>query len=133
MGWLMTTFFGLGIPIGLFQMFDRRTQIIINEEGLWDRTTNQNLIKWESIKNVYPFVVNGQKFISLVLDKDLEVKVKQYKWASWLSKNAGAQKVNMHVSPMKVDFSKLMTLIKKIIKSTNIEEKRKAIKNFSKH
>ena len=40
-GWLITLFFGLGIPVGLSQLFDRRPQIIINENGIWDRTKNQ--------------------------------------------------------------------------------------------
>ena len=54
MGWLCTSFFGLGIPIGLFQTFDRRPQIVINENGIWDRTTNQEEIKWEQIIDAYP-------------------------------------------------------------------------------
>ena len=49
MGWFCMCFFGLGIPVGLFQTFDRRPQIIINENGIWDRTTNQDEVKWEQI------------------------------------------------------------------------------------
>ena len=36
-GWLNICFFGLGLPIGLFHLLDRRPQIIINENGIWDR------------------------------------------------------------------------------------------------
>jgi len=67
-GWFVTLFFGLGIPVGLFQLLDRRPQIIINENGIWDRTTNQDEVKWEQIQGAYPLDIYGQKFISLVVD-----------------------------------------------------------------
>jgi hypothetical protein len=54
MSWLCICFFGLGIPVGLFQTFDRRPQIIITENGIWDRTTNQDEVKWEQIIEAYP-------------------------------------------------------------------------------
>ncbi|MDF7818685.1 hypothetical protein P1X15_13800 [Runella sp. MFBS21] len=45
MGWLSTCFFGLGIVVGFFQIFDRKPQIIITENGIWDRTTKQGEVK----------------------------------------------------------------------------------------
>ncbi|MEO8516697.1 MAG: STM3941 family protein [Flavobacterium sp.] len=47
MGWYCLSFFSIGIPIGIFTLFDKRPQIIINENGIWDRTLKQNEIKWE--------------------------------------------------------------------------------------
>lgn len=47
LGWMSIGFFGLGYPVGLFQLLDRRPQIIINELGIWDRTTKQDTINWE--------------------------------------------------------------------------------------
>ena len=61
-------FFGLGIPIGLFHLFDRRPQIIITERGIWDRTTNEGEIKWEQIKGAKLLNIHGQNFISLFVD-----------------------------------------------------------------
>lgn len=69
MGWVSTCFFGLGIPIGLFQTFDRRPQIIISEKGIWDRTTNQDEVKWEQIIETYPLDIFEQKFISIVTNE----------------------------------------------------------------
>ena len=66
--WLTIGFFGLGFPIGLFQLFDRRPQIIINETGIFDRTSNSDFIKWEIIQNAYLIDINRQKFICLVVD-----------------------------------------------------------------
>ncbi|MCU0348142.1 MAG: hypothetical protein MUC59_14470, partial [Saprospiraceae bacterium] len=45
-GWFGIVFFGLGIILGFFHLFDRRPQIVVKENGIWDRTTNQNEIKW---------------------------------------------------------------------------------------
>ena len=132
MGWLSICFFGLGIPVGIFHLFDRRPQIIINESGIWDRTTNQDLIKWEIIQKAYPININGQKFVSLVLDQSFEIKVKQYKWATWLSKVVGAQKVNLHLGQIKFDPNKMTDLIMKMIQSDKTDRE-KIIKNIAQH
>ena len=50
LGIMTICFFSLGIIVALFHLFDKRPQIIINEMGIWDRTTNQDTIKWEQIK-----------------------------------------------------------------------------------
>jgi len=121
MGSLTTLFFGLGIVIGLFHLFDRRPQIIINEIGIWDRTTNLELIKWEFIKNAYSFQLSGQKFVSLKLDKKFELKVKQYKWATKLSKAVGAQKVNLSLGQLKIDSIELKKLIIEMTKAEKTE------------
>lgn len=48
--WLNVGFFGLGYPIGIFHLLDRRPQIIINEIGIFDRTINSDIINWEIIR-----------------------------------------------------------------------------------
>src|ERR1700761_7703805 len=53
LSWFCLCFFGLGIPIGLFNLFDRRAQIIINENGIFWRPLPVSLIDWVSIKDVY--------------------------------------------------------------------------------
>lgn len=68
MGWISICFFGLGVPIGLFQAFDKRPQIIISKNGVWDRTTKEAQVKWEQIIKAYPIDIFGQKFISIVTD-----------------------------------------------------------------
>ncbi len=45
LGWIGTCFFGLAILVGLFHLFDKRPQIIINEIGIYDRTTNYTMYK----------------------------------------------------------------------------------------
>lgn len=106
MGWLCTFFFGLGIPVALFQTFDRRPQIIITENGIWDRTTKQDEIKWGQIKGAYPLDIFKQKFVSLVVDDTFVLKRNLYKWAAKLNEETGAQKVNLRLANLKLTNTK---------------------------
>ena len=105
---------GLGIPVGLFQLFDKRPQIIINENGIWDRTTNQNEVKWEQIQGAYPLDIYGQEFISLVVDDTFVFKRKQYKWAAKINEAIGAQKLNLHLSQLRIDKNKMTSFIQEM-------------------
>src|SRR5688572_20606425 len=62
-GWMSIRFFGLGYPVGLFHLLDRRPQIIINEAGIFDRTTYKYFINWEVIQDAYPINISAQKFV----------------------------------------------------------------------
>lgn len=125
MGWFGVIFFGLGIPIGFFHLFDRRPQIIINENGIWDRTTNQDEIKWEQIKDAYPLNIYGQKFISLKIDKSFKFRKKQYKWALRLTKEVGGQELNLHLGQVSINSNKLLSFIHEMIRTD--KENRKLI------
>ncbi len=129
MGWFCTCFFGLGIPIGLFQTFDKRPQIIINENGVWDRTTKQDEIKWEQVIEAYPLDIFNQKFISIVADKTFVFKKKQYKWAAKINKIVGAQQLNLHLGQINVDVNKLAELINDLSKAKK-EDRKKLLLSF---
>lgn len=124
MGWLCTSFFGLGIPVGIFQTFDRRPQIIINEIGIWDRTTNQDQIKWEQIIDAYPLDIFGQKFISIVSNDSFIFKKKPYKWAAKINKEIGAQNLNLHLGQINIDERKLTELIQSLAKAEKKDRNR---------
>ena len=115
-GWVSTCFFGLGLPIGLFHLFDHRPQIIINETGIWDRTTKQDVIPWDLIYDAYTLDIYKQKFICLVLSQDFNTKSKLYKWAEEMNEAIGAQKVNLSLGQVKVDAEKLAEFINSISK-----------------
>jgi hypothetical protein len=129
MSWLCICFFGLGIPIGLFQTFDKRPQIIISENGIWDRTTNQDEVKWEQIIEAYPLEIHGQKFISLVTDETFVFKKKIYKWAEKINREIGAQNLNLHLSQINIDEIELTNFLNRLCEE-NIEKRRKLIKTF---
>ncbi len=115
MGCVCTCFFGLGILVGLFKTFVRRPQIIITENGIWDRTTKQDEVMWEQIKGAYPLDIYKQKFVSLKLDESYQMKKNLYKWAAKLNEAIGAQKMNLQVSQLKIDEHIMTEFINEII------------------
>ncbi len=121
--WIAILFFGLGIAVGLFHLFDKRPQIVINENGLWARYTKQGLIEWEFITDAYLMNVYGQEFIPLILDKSFKIKSKHYKWAEWINKRLGAQRVNIHVDPIQVDPIKFAVFIRIMIQADEATRK----------
>ncbi|MVN23502.1 STM3941 family protein [Mucilaginibacter arboris] len=129
MGWLCTCFFALGIPVGLFQTFDRRPQIIITENGIWDRTTKQDEIRWEQIKGAYPLDIYKQKFVSLVVDDTFVLKKNLYKWAAKINEAIGAQKVNLLISQLKIDEHVMTEFIIEII-AIEKENRQNIIKKY---
>ena len=124
-GWSATCFFGLGLPVGLFQLFDRRPQIIISENGIWDRTMNQDEIKWEQIKGAYLLNIHRQKFISLLLDDNFIIYKKQFKWAKDISEAFGAQQLNLSLGQIKIDEKKMTDFVNRMCQTRH--EGRKSI------
>lgn len=96
--WMCIGFFGLGIPIGLYQLLDRRPQIIINEIGIFDRTAHQDFINWEIIQDAYIAKVQQETFICLVVPEEFEPSTNQSKLKkrmAGLSKAIGFQELNI--------------------------------------
>lgn len=130
MGWFAVSFFGLGIPISIFNLLDKRPQIIINENGIWDRTIKQNEIKWEQIKESYLIEIYNQRFISIITDDTFVFKKNAFSWLSNLNKYVGAQKLNINLSQIKIDESKLTDFIN-TIRITEKYQRNNLIKNFN--
>lgn len=127
--WFCLLFFGLGFLISIFNIFDKRVQIIINEIGIWDRSINQEIIKWEFIKNAYRIEIHKQVFISIKTDRKFLMKKKVYKWASFLNKASGAQNININFSYINNDIEKTITLINNL-KNEDIQEREKLIQIY---
>ena len=117
-GWFNICFFGLGYPVSLFHLLDRRPQIIINEIGIFDRTTYKDFINWQVIHDAYPINISGQKFISLIVDREYEPsarKGKFYKTMADFSREIGAQELNISLGQIVIDEIKLTQFIKTMI------------------
>ena len=72
LAWFCIGFFGLGFPVGIFQLLDRRPQIIVNEVGLFDRTMHHEFINWAIIQDVYLATIHKQQALCLVVDEAFE-------------------------------------------------------------
>lgn len=128
-GWCCVCFFGLGIPIGLYQALDKRPQIIISENGIWDRTSNQDEVKWEQILEAYPVELFDEKLISIATDDKFVFKNKPLKYAEKINKMVGAQNLNLHLAQIEIDADKLTALINKL-RTEDIDQRRQLIKSF---
>jgi len=114
MAWLCILFFGTGIPLGLFQLLDRRPQIIINELGVFDRTVHQDFINWDIIHDAYLVRMHQQQFICLVVDEQFEPSKSKSKFGqkmARLSKAIGFQELNINVGNVDVDAERLLAFI----------------------
>ncbi len=134
--WLCIGFFGLGYPVGLFHLFDRRPQIIINEIGIFDRTIHKDFINWEIIKDAYTINIYGQKFICLMVDekfKPSKKKGKVYKKViirQQLNAAIGAQDLNLSLGQIKIDAEKLTEFIL-AMRAADMRAKNNLIKDFN--
>lgn len=112
--WLNICFFGLGYPVALFHLFDKRPQIIINELGIFDRTTYNKFINWEVIRGAYLINISGQKFVCLLVDEEYEPSFRKGKFAkamAKLNKEIGAQELNISLGQVAVNGKKLTEFI----------------------
>ena len=106
MAWLTICFFGMGIPISLFQLLDRRPQIIVSEIGIFDRTAHEDFINWEIIEDAYVVKVQQQTFICLVVPEEFEPsthKSRVKKRMAGLSKAIGFQELNISLGNVNVN------------------------------
>jgi hypothetical protein len=119
-------FFGLAYPVAIYQLLDRRPQIIINEVGIFDRTCHKDFINWNLINNAYIVEVHGQHFISLIVDERFEPSKKGSRFRKQLasvSKCLGFQELNVSLGYVNVDAVKLNNLILAMI-SCNLGDRK---------
>jgi len=112
--WLITLFFGLGYPAGLYQLLDRRPQIIINEIGIFDRTTHHDFINWEIIQDAYVSEMHKQTFICLVVNEEFEPSRKKGKFrqtVAELNKELGFQDLNLSLYYVNINAVRLLDFI----------------------
>ncbi len=129
MYWFGLFLFGIGFIIGMFNVLDRRPQIILNKVGIWDRAIREVVIKWEYIEDAYETDFQKQVFISIVTNNGFIKKKKTYSWASWINKKVGAQDLNLILTYINVDIEKLITLIN-ILKIEPLEKREELIEMY---
>ena len=64
-GWTSIVFFGAGIPLFAWQFFDSRPRLVLNDEGVLDRTLGVGIIPWSQITGATLRSVHGNHFICL--------------------------------------------------------------------
>ena len=126
-GYLIATLFGLGYPVGIYHLLDRRPQIIINEVGVFDRTTYKEFINWDVIQGAFSIDMLGQKFVVLKVDEKYLSSIKKEKFARSISNlvDFGPQRINISLGQVAIDEVKLAEFILAMIKVPPKDRKEK--------
>lgn len=127
--WICTSLFWFSFFLSIFNMIDRRVQIVLSVIGIWDRSLNQNIIPWENIKNAYKIDIHRQIFIALETDENFVAKKKLYSWAKFLNTLVGAQQINLNISYIKVDELKLIKFIY-LMKNESLDYREKILMQY---
>jgi hypothetical protein len=112
--WSSIAFFGLGLPLGIYQLLDRRPQIIINELGVFDRMAHRDFINWEIIQDAYLVEVHKQPLLCLVVDEAFEPSRSKGRFGrgvARLNKDLGFQELNLALGSVAVDAERLAAFI----------------------
>ena len=118
LAWSGACFFGLGMLYGIFNLLDRRPQIIINTDGIFDRMAYKDFINWSLIKDAYVFHINKQTFIGIVIHSSAAELVKKQK-SLRLSKHLGFQDITLSLSTIKIDEVRFRDFIVAMAKADN--------------
>ncbi len=80
-GWLSVSFFGLGLVLGIYKLITNKSQVIINDLGVWkakylfSKYKEKDVVKWNEVRNVS--VEKKESYIYIETDYDLlEIKLK---------------------------------------------------------
>jgi len=116
--WVCIGFFGLGYPVGLKNILDRRPALRINEHGIMVCSYGRQLINWVAINDCYLTSVNQQLFVCLGINETFALTLSKNKITRVVARfnnAAGFQDVNIHVSPLNVDAKQLLVLLRALI------------------
>jgi hypothetical protein len=111
LAWCGICLFGAGIPFWLINLFDRRPQIVIHEDGILDRSGYTDYIPWHVVRRAYIVEVNLNKVLFLVVDKEyLPARKKKLftRFSARMNKTQGGQELLINVLTVSVNVKKLM-------------------------
>jgi hypothetical protein len=133
--WSSLCFFGLCIPLGLYNLFDNRPEIIINNTGIFDRQTTRDFVNWNLIENAFVkemrvSALSKQVFLCIMLIPGANPPLKRLKFLNKANKSMGYGDISISVSQLKKqDWPKLAYLIKEMAHAS-ISEKQKLLLNY---
>ncbi len=100
-GWMSIVFFGSMIPLFAWQLFDNRPRLILDDEGVQDRTLKVGKIYWNDISGAYLKAIKGNNFICL----ELRNEEKYLNKLSPLLKASTSANVKLGFTPLSLNLS----------------------------
>lgn len=113
-GIICILFFGIGLIMFPKQLFDRQPRVIINDEGIFDRTLKVGIIEWRDINEAYLQSVSGSEFISLVLtdnNKYLRRTTKTFAKIASYNEILGFETLNINLSGVNKSGKEVLKII----------------------
>ena len=107
-------FFGACALVFLWQLFDRRPRLIIDDIGVFDRTLRVGRIPWDDIEDASLASIQGQAFICLSLRDEAQWVAKLPPLQRRLvgaNRALGFSGLNLNLSGVDVDPSAVLALI----------------------
>ncbi|HWD89436.1 MAG TPA: STM3941 family protein [Mucilaginibacter sp.] len=135
MNWFGLCFFGLGIPLGLFGLFDRRPELILDDKGIFDRLSygifdkgkDKAFVSWHFIKNVYlkEFInsYSKQLYICIEIKEEMKTDPKYCTNINKFSHLIGLSDYNIPLMNLKVNKQELLSLIQELSVADATERK----------
>jgi hypothetical protein len=121
-GWMGILFFGPMIPLFAWQLFDSRPRLIIDNEGVLDRTLKIGKIAWCDISGVYLKEIKGNSFICLKLkddDKYLTKLSPLMRAATSTNVKLGFTPLSLNLSGVNADAHQVFELVLKMSEANN--------------
>ena len=66
-GWISVVFFGAGIPLFAWQLFNSKPRLILDDQGAYDKTLGVGVIPWHEITGAQLKAAIGGYFVCLEL------------------------------------------------------------------
>lgn len=116
--WIITCFFGLSIPLAIFDILDRKPQIIINETGIFDRSAYKDFINWDIIEHAYWNTAYKQVIVCLIIKDEFKHLIQIKSKLKEVSLAMGYSEININLGRVRnVDHEKLTALIVNLAKA----------------
>jgi len=113
-GWGGIIFFGASIPLFAREMFDTKPRLVLNDEGVFDRTLGVGIIPWSEITGATLRSVNRNYFICLEVrnPEQWTARLPPLKRAMVSANKAlGFAALNLNLSAIAADPMEVYTLI----------------------
>lgn len=109
-------FFGAGAVLFAFELIDRRPRLILDDEGLYDRTLGVGTIPWRDIADGELRSLRSQHFVCLRLrnpDYWSDKLSPRQRWLISLNERMGYAALNVNLSGLAVDRQAVLARILK--------------------
>lgn len=113
-------FFGACGVFAARQFFDRRPRLVLDDEGVFDRTLGTAVIPWREIRGARIVEVSNTKFISLELadeERWAAAMPGTKRWMGAANQRLGFGRFNLNLSALDVTAEEILRVIQKQIGS----------------